>query len=37
MAKLIFITDEADCREASKIQLQVPHDLYIFEFKNICI
>jgi hypothetical protein len=37
MAKLIFITDEADCREASKIELQVPNDLTIFEFKNMCI
>lgn len=37
MAKFIFITDEEDNREASKIELQVPNDLSIFEFKNMCI
>lgn len=37
MAKFIFITDNDDCREASKIEFEVPNDLTIFEFKNMCI
>lgn len=37
MAKFIFITDGAGNREASKIELQVPNDLNVFEFKNMCI
>jgi hypothetical protein len=37
MAKFIFITDEVENREASKIELQVPNDLNVFEFKNMCI
>lgn len=37
MAKFIFITDDVDCREASKIELDVPNNLNVFEFKNMCI
>jgi hypothetical protein len=37
MAKFIFITDEVENREASKIELQIPNDLNVFEFKNMCI
>ena len=37
MAKFIFITDGEGNREASKIELQVPNDLNVFEFKNMCI
>jgi hypothetical protein len=37
MSKFIFITDEVDNREASKIEFEVPNNLNIFEFKNMCI
>ena len=37
MAKFIFITDGEENREASRIELQVPNDLNVFEFKNMCI
>lgn len=40
MGKLIFkYTDELleDCREASKIELTVPDDMDIHEFKVICV
>jgi hypothetical protein len=37
MSKFIFITNPLNTREASKIEFEVPNDLTIFEFKNICI
>lgn len=37
MSKFIFITNPVDSREASKIEFEVPNDLTIFEFKNMCI
>jgi hypothetical protein len=37
MAKLIFIIDEAENREASKIEFEVPNDMDIWEYKRICI
>jgi hypothetical protein len=37
MAKLIFIVDEKDNREASKIDFTVPNDLDIWEYKRVCM
>jgi hypothetical protein len=37
MARLIFIADEKENREASKIQFTVPNDMDIWEFKRVCI
>jgi hypothetical protein len=37
MAKLIFITDENENREASKIELTIPDDLDIWEYKRVCM
>jgi hypothetical protein len=37
MAKLIFDTDAEYYREASKIELTIPDDMTIFEYKTICI
>lgn len=37
MAKLIFIVDETDNREASKIELTIPDDLDIWEYKRVCM
>lgn len=37
MAKLIFDTEANDYREASKIELTIPDDMNIFEYKTICI
>ena len=37
MAKLIFIVDEEDNREASKIDFTVPNDLDIWEYKRVCM
>ena len=37
MAKLIFETDVDYYREASKIELTIPDDMNIFEYKTICI
>ena len=37
MAKLIFIIDEEENREASKIEFEVPNDMDIWEYKRICI
>jgi hypothetical protein len=37
MAKFIFDTIADDYREASKIELTVPDDMTIFEYKTICI
>lgn len=37
MAKLIFIIDEAENREASKIEFEVPNDMNVWEYKRMCI
>ena len=37
MAKLIFIIDEEQNREASKIEFEVPNDMDVWEYKRMCI
>jgi len=37
MAKLIFIIDEEENREASKIEFEVPNDMDVCEYKRMCI
>ena len=37
MAKLIFIIDEIENREASKIEFEVPNDMDVWEYKRMCI
>ena len=37
MAKFIFIIDEIDNREASKIEFEVPNDMDVWEYKRMCI
>jgi hypothetical protein len=37
MAKLIFITEEKENREASKIEFEVPNDMDVWEYKRICM
>ena len=37
MAKLIFIIDEQENREASKIEFEVPNDMDVWEYKRMCI
>jgi hypothetical protein len=37
MAKLIFIIEEQENREASKIEFEVPNDMDVWEYKRICI
>jgi len=37
MAKLIFIIEEAENREASKIEFEVPNDMDVWEYKRMCI
>jgi len=37
MAKLIFITEDSENREASEIKFKLPNDLDIWEYKRICI
>ena len=37
MAKFIFITDELDNREASKIEFEVPNDMDVWEYKRVCV
>ena len=37
MAKFIFIIDESDNREASKIEFEVPNDMDVWEYKRMCI
>lgn len=37
MAKMIFNINGDDYREASNIELTVPDDMNIFEYKTICI
>ncbi len=37
MAKIIFITDDSENREASKIEFEVPNDMDIWEYKRICV
>jgi hypothetical protein len=37
MAKLIFIIDEDQNREASKIEFEVPNDMDVWEYKRMCM
>ena len=37
MAKFIFIIDEDENREASKIEFEVPNDMDVWEYKRMCI
>lgn len=37
MAKMTFNIDADDYREASNIELTIPDDMTIFEYKTICI
>lgn len=37
MAKFIFNVGVSDIREASNIELQVPDDMTIWEYKTICV
>jgi len=37
MAKLIFIIEEQENREASKIEFEVPNDMDIWEYKRMCV
>lgn len=37
MARIIFITDDSENREASKIEFEVPNDMDIWEYKRICM
>ena len=37
MAKFIFIIEEEDNREASKIEFEVPNDMDVWEYKRICM
>ncbi len=37
MAKLIFIIDENENREASRIEFEVPNDMDVWEYKRMCI
>ncbi len=37
MPKLIFIIDEEDNREASKIEFEVPNDMDVWEYKRVCM
>jgi hypothetical protein len=37
MAKIIFNIDKTDYREAFNIELSVPDDMNIYEFKTVCV
>jgi len=37
MAKIIFIIEEQENREASKIEFEVPNDMDIWEYKRMCV
>ena len=37
MSKLIFIADESENREASKIEFEVPNDMDVWEYKRMCM
>jgi hypothetical protein len=37
MAKFIFIIEESENREASKIEFEVPNDMDVWEYKRMCI
>jgi hypothetical protein len=37
MAKMIFNIDKTDFREAFNIELSVPDDMNIYEFKTVCV
>ena len=37
MAKFIFIIEESENREASKIEFEVPNDMDVWEYKRMCV
>ena len=37
MAKFIFIINEEENREASKIEFEVPNDMDVWEYKRMCM
>jgi hypothetical protein len=37
MARFIFIIEEDQNREASKIEFEVPNDMDVWEYKRMCI
>ena len=37
MAKFIFIIEEDQNREASKIEFEVPNDMDVWEYKRMCM
>jgi hypothetical protein len=37
MAKFIFIIEEQENREASKIEFEVPNDMDVWEYKRMCV
>ena len=37
MAKMIFITDDSENREASKIEFEIPNDMDVWEYKRMCM
>jgi len=37
MAKIIFIIEEQENREASKIEFEVPNDMDVWEYKRMCV
>ncbi len=37
MAKIIFITEDSENREASEIEFKVPNDLDVWEYKRVCM
>ena len=37
MAKFIFIIEESENREASKIEFEVPNDMDVWEYKRMCM
>ena len=37
MAKMIFITEDSENREASQIEFKVPNDMDVWEYKRVCM
>lgn len=37
MAKIIFITEDSENREASEIEFKVPNDMDVWEYKRVCM
>ena len=37
MAKLTYLTNESEHREATKIEFTIPEDLDVWEYKRVCM